>query len=106
VADGSYATNFDYWPFLQLAAAFLALFIVLFGLIYAWIQVTRTAAPDPKIKKKRVRLQYEGNGLASITVLPSHDASPAPVAAAQLFNDNSNIMQAPPPYSVAIKLPR
>ncbi len=100
------AADDDIWLSLQFAAAIFAVLIVWFGIIYAWIRFTRSTPPDARTKKKRVRLQYEGNGLASITMVPSHDPLTCPVAAAQLFNDNSGITQAPPPYSVAIKLPR
>lgn len=103
-ASGSLADS-ELWQALQVSAIVLGSFILVFGLLYAWIKVTRAQdRKDPRLKRKRVRLQYEGNGLASITVVPSHDQSPEPVAAAHLFNDNSAVTQPPPPYSEAIKM--
>jgi hypothetical protein len=87
----------------------LAVIIVLLGIIYGWIRITRSG-PDPRLKrssdkkkkKKRVRLNYEGNGLATITVIPSNCQSPLPVAASQLFNVPIN--EPPPAYSEAINI--
>lgn len=85
----------------------LAVIIVFLGIIYSWIRFTRSGR-DPRLKrsskkkKKRVRLNYEGNGLATITVIPSNCQSPLPVAASQLFNVPIN--EPPPAYSEVINI--
>lgn len=87
-----------------------AIFILLF-LIYGWIRLTNRADDDSrKKKKKKVKLCHDGNGLATITVIPSNCQSPQPVAASQLFVANSypynsNVYpDAPPEYSEVITI--
>lgn len=78
--------------------------IGLLGIIYGWIRLTKTTQ-DPRLKKKKkLRLNYEGNGLATITVIPSQSQSP--VVASQLFinnttTDNGNL---PPSYDEIVIL--
>lgn len=86
----------------------LAVVIFLLGIIYGWVRITKSGR-DPRLlsssgkkKKKKYRLNYEGNGLATITVIPSNCQSPQPVAASQLFN--SPVDDAPPAYSEVINI--
>lgn len=86
----------------------LAVIIVILGIIYGWIRLTRSGR-DPRLlnssgkkKKKKLRLNYEGNGLATITVIPSNCQSPQPVSASQLFN--APINEPPPAYSEIINI--
>lgn len=86
----------------------LALLVILLGAIYGWIRLTRSGK-DPRLlskkklkKKKRLRLNYDGNGLATITLIPSNCQSPNPItAASQLFPSSRND-DAPPPYSEVV----
>lgn len=95
---------------MQVAAFILLFLVVMLVAIWGWVRMTRTRR-DPALKKKRLRLNYEGNGLASITVVPSQPQSPPPVPAVHLFpvmaggNVSSTLPQQPsymnlppPPY--------
>lgn len=80
--------------------------IILLGLLSLWIRFTR-GEKDPRLwndsgkkKKKKLRLNIEANGLATITVIPSNPQSPQPVAASQLFSSSD----APPAYSEVIQI--
>lgn len=92
----------------QVVIIVLCVIIILLGVVYGWIRLTRSG-PDPRLlsssgrrKRKRLRLNYDGNGLATITVIPSNCQSPQPVAASQLFNTPVN--GDPPAYSEVINM--
>jgi len=102
----TYSVNSD--ETVQAVVIVVAVIIVFLGIIYGWIRLTRSGR-DPRLfsstgkkKKKKVRLSYEGNGLATITVIPSNCQSPLPVAASQLFYVSMN--EAPPAYSEVINI--
>lgn len=91
--------------------------MLLLLLIYGWIKFTnRGNDNDPRFtnpssgkkRKKKLRLNYTGNGLATITVIPSNCQSPRPVAASDLFtptnpyNINITYPDAPPKYSEVV----
>lgn len=95
----------------------LTALLIFLGLIYGWIKFTSRQEDDPRLmnsatgkkKKKKFKLCHDGNGLATITAIPSNCQSPQPqpVAAAQLFVNpyNTNIYSdAPPEYSEAITI--
>lgn len=94
----------DLMKYARVTWTILFIAMIMFGLAYAWIKLTKSEK-DPRLKnKKRLRLQYEGNGLASITFVASPDQSPAPVAASRLFNSTTNTPSAPPPsYNEAVR---
>lgn len=93
----------DMMRYARITGTIMFIAMIMFGLAYAWIKLTKSKK-DPRLKnKKRLRLQYEGNGLASITFVASPDQSPAPVAASQLFNSSANTPSVPPPsYDEAV----
>ena len=89
--------------------------IIFLCMIYGWIRFTNSREDDPRLinsitgkkKKKKLRLFHNGNGLATITVIPSNCQSPQPVAASQLFvnlYNSNNYPDAPPEYSEAITI--
>lgn len=93
----------------------LTAILILLGLIYGWIRFTSSREDDPRLinsttgkkKKKKLKLCYNGNGLATITVMPSNCQSPQPVAASQLFVNPYNTYSypdAPPEYFEAITI--
>jgi hypothetical protein len=84
--------------------------VLLLAILYGWIRFTKSGI-DPRFlhnskskkkKKKKLRLNYDSNGLATITVIPSNCQSPLPVAAADLF---SGAPCDPPAYAEVISIP-
>jgi hypothetical protein len=85
-------------------AAFWILVAVVFCAIalLAWIRLTRTTAANATDKKQKIRLNYEGNGMATITMVPDFSANSnlQPPLAQSLFP------QQPPKYEDIAQQPR
>lgn len=94
---------------LNIVLVIIFILIILLGGLYGWIQLTRSKK-DPRLvkrKKKKLILNYEGNGLATLTIVPSNSQlsqQQQPVAASQIFLNNSNPTEPPPAYSEIINI--
>lgn len=94
---------------LHVVLVIIFILIILLGGLYGWIQLTRSKK-DPRLtkrKKKKLILNYEGNGLATLSIVPSKSQvlqQQQPVAASQIFLNSFNPTEPPPAYSEIINI--